>query len=378
MPLCLPKQALKVDYYSKGVFLAFLTINKINSVIFFGNTMLGIAALVYSVLLFSLYSRPAPGGDANVGHAYAMVYGNLFLLACFAAATIAIGSSGGFQWVGGSGNGRLLKVTLGLLCIVLALIVSAMVQNEGPSWLRLIFKFGAFALPAVVLLAGATLLNEGLRERLPTQFAQWSLKGVAGLGALMVAGFLLQQTASRLAATFRHLSRDPNELSDFEQGILQKIDTCDLQKNMIFLMIHTDRNNNPIVREKAIAKVKTRPDWQEELVRRLDTGWAEDVFTFLASNEVDDKTLFPDAVRKGILQQATIIRERIRQGGSFRGLGFDRSVRKVLTTVEKYEGMGVDFRPAMQTLRDALNGPPEAKEATADCKEALDKWLAKH
>jgi hypothetical protein len=56
-----------VDYYSKGVFLAFLTINKINSMILFGNMMLGIAALVYSVLLFSLYSRPAPGGDANVG-----------------------------------------------------------------------------------------------------------------------------------------------------------------------------------------------------------------------------------------------------------------------------------------------------------------------
>ena len=239
---------------------------------FFGNTMLGIATLVYSILLFSLYSRSAPGGDANVGYYYTIVYGNLFLLACFAAATIAIGLSGGFQWVGGSGAGRFLRVTLGLLCIVLALGVSAMGQNEGPSWLRLIFKFGAFVLPTVVILSGATLLNEGLRERLPTHFAQWSLIGIAGLGALMVAGFLLQQTASRVSGIFRHLNRDPNELDDFEQGILQNIDTCDLQKNMIFLMVHTDRNRNPIVREKAIAKIKTRPDWQEELVRRLDTG----------------------------------------------------------------------------------------------------------
>ncbi|MCC6411823.1 MAG: hypothetical protein IT270_09190 [Saprospiraceae bacterium] len=346
--------------------------------IFFGNLMLGIAALLYSVLLFSLYSRPAPGGDASVGHAYAIVFGNLLLLGCFAAATIAIGMSGGFQWVGGSGGSRFLKVTLGLLFIVLVLAVSAMGQNEGPSWLRLIFMFGAFVLPAVVILACATLLNEGLRENLPTHFAQWSLKGTAGLGALMVAGFLLQQTASRLSATFRHLNRDPNELSDFEQGILQNIENCDLQKDMIFLMVHTDRNRNPIVREKAIAKVKTRPDWQEELVRRLDTGWAEDVFTFLASNEVDDKSLFPEAVRKGILQQSTIIRERIRQGGSFRGVGFDGAVRNVLTTVEKYVGMGVDFRPAIKTLRDALNGPPEAKEATAASKKALDNWLTKH
>ena len=346
--------------------------------ILFGNLMLGIAALVYSVLIFSLYSRPAPGGDASVGHAYAIIYGNLFLLACFAAATLAIGASGGFQWVGGSGGRRFLKVTLGMLCIVLALGVSAMGQNEGPPSLRLIFKFVAFVLPVVVILAGAALLNEGLRERLPTHFAEWSLKGVAGLGALMVAGFLLQQTASYLSATFRRLTRDPNELSDFDQGILQNIDACDLQKNMIFLMVHTDRNRNPIIREKAIAKIKTRPDWQEELVRRLDTGWAEEVFTFLASNEVDDKTLFPDAVRKGVLQQATIIRERIRQGGSFRGVGFDSAVRNVLTSVEKYEGMGVDFRPAMQTLRDALNGPPEANEATAYGKKAMDKWLAKH
>ncbi len=346
--------------------------------VFFGNVMLAIAALVYSMLLFSLYSRPAPGGDASVGHAYAIIYGNLFLFACFAAATLAIGLSGGFQWVNGSAGGRFLKVTLGLFCIVLVLGISAMAQNEAPPGLRLIFKFGAYVLPAVVILAGAALLNEGLRERLPTHFPQWSLKGVAGLGVLIIAGFLLQQTASRVSATFRHLTRDPNELSDFDQGILQNIDTCDLQKNMIFLMVHTDRNRNPIIREKAVAKVKTRPDWQEELVRRLDTGWAEEVFTFLASNEVDDKTLFPDAVRKGILQQATIIRDRILESRSYRGLGFDSSVRNVLSTVDKFEGMGVDFRPAMQTLRDALNGPPEANEATAYGKKAVDKWLAKH
>jgi len=346
--------------------------------IFFGNTMLGIAAVVYSILLFSLYSRSAPSGDASVGYSYAIIYGNLFLLACFAAVTVAIGSSGGFEWVGSSGSGRFLKVTLGLLCIMLVLGVSAMGQNEGPLWLRLIFKFGAFVLPTLVIFSGAALLNEGLRERLPTHFAQWSLTGIAGLGALMVAGFLLYQTASRMYTIFRHLNRAPNEMSSFEKGILQNIDTCDLQKNMIFLMVHTDRQRNPIIREKAIAKMKTRPDWQEELVRRLDTGWAEDVFTFLASNEVDDKTLFPDAVRKGILQQAIIIQERIQEGGSFRGMGFEGPVKKVLTTVEKYEGMGVDFRPAMQTLRNALNGPPEADKATADSKKALDKWLAKH
>ena len=74
----------------------------------------------------------------------------------------------------------------------------------------------------------------------------------------------------------------------------------------------------------------------------------------------------------------TIIRERIRQGGSFRGVRFDRSVNNVLSTVEKYEGMGVDFQPAIQTLRGALNGPPEADAAIADSKKALDKWLAKH
>lgn len=344
--------------------------------IFFGNVMLGIAAFIYSILVFSLYSKPAPGGDASVGYAYAVIYGNLFLLASFAAATVAIGASGGFQWVGA--NWRFLKVTLGLLCIVLILGVSAMGQNEGPPALRSIFKFCALVLPVVVILAGAALLNEGIRERLPTNFAKWSLTGVAGMGALLVAGFLLQNTASSLSSVFRHLTRDPNELSDFDQGILQNIDKCDLQKDMIFLMVHTDRDRNPIIRERAVAKVKTRPDWQEELVRRLDTGWAEEVFTFLASNEVDDKTLFPDAIRKGILQQATIIRERIRESRSFRGLGFDVAVRNVLTTVEKYEGMGVDYRPALQTLRDALNGPPESEEATAVGQRALDKWLAKH
>ncbi len=49
----------------------------------------------------------------------------------------------------------------------------------------------------------------------------------------------------------------------------------------------------------------------------------------------------------------------------------------MLRTLAKFEGMGVDYRPAVQELRAALNEPTEIKKEKFKVAITLDEWLKK-
>ena len=194
----------------------------------------------------------------------------------------------------------------------------------------------------------------------------------------MAIGFLMMESARNAAA----ITQDK---SDFEQrnyqNHLDNIDSTDVMKEIVFILVYTDANQRQDVREKALAKIKSRPDWQEELVRRIQTDWAPEVFTFLASNEVDDKTLFLEAVKQGVLIQARLIRADIRKcrdGYDLYEGRFTWEVERVLRTVDKFEDMGVDYRPAVQEMRNALDERTSFEKPKLVAKGILEKWLKKH
>jgi len=112
-------------------------------------------------------------------------------------------------------------------------------------------------------------------------------------------------------------------------------------------------------------------------VRRLDSGWASEVFTFLASNEVDDKLLFPEAVRKDDLQQAEIIRKAFKESREMYDGQYGPEVVCMPRSVEKFEGMGVDFLPAVHELRAAFDQPSPFERINIRPAVFIDKWLKK-
>ncbi len=163
--------------------------------------------------------------------------------------------------------------------------------------------------------------------------------------------------------------------------MLQDIDSCDVLKDMVFILVMTDANHDPDVRNKAVSKVKTNPKWQEELIRLLESDWAPEAFNFLASNEVDDKSLFPEAVKLGVLNQARLIRESLRSVSHPSHLypeKFTWETERVLRTVDKFDNLGSDYRPAVQELRMAMDEHITFEKPVLNCVKILDKWLAKH
>lgn len=346
--------------------------------IILGNFFLAVAALVFLMMCNLIFFTKMPGGDAGVGYAWSLIMGIGAFSICLAIVTAIIGSQGGFSWVGSPGGQRTMFVLGGLLLILVGNGFFMMGENPSdmPAVLRPILKGIPTILPPLLLVGAAILLN-GKQAAVPA--IAYKLPIYAGLFVGIVAvGILLMANAQRSAA----ILQDRSDFNDrTHQNHLDNIDSTDVMTNGVFLYVLTDANHDKIVRERALAKIKSRPDWQEEIVRRLQNDWAPEAFNFLASNEVDDTTLFPEAVRQGVLIQARLVQEDIRKCRDKYDLyegRFTWEVERVLRTVDKFQGMGVDYRPAVQELRNALDERTSFEKPKLAGKGILDKWLKKH
>jgi len=344
-----------------------------------GNFFLGIAVLCFLWIAYYAYGSHPRSGDAGVGHAWALLIGVFGFVVCLGIVTILIGVNGGFSWVGSSGTTRLLFVLAGFIISMWGVVFFSM--GEGVGGLPKVVGFFVKLLPVLsvlsVLMSAFLLLNVSVRSNLPTLVWRMPIYIALCIG-LIPLGFHMGRRVLRTASAFVHIPVSRN--ADIQRR-LAEIDSTDLMKDGVFLYSATDANQPKAIRERALAKIKSRPDWQEELTRRLQNDWALEAFTFLASNDVDDKSLFLEPVREGVFIQARLIRENIRQCRDKYDLyegKFNWEIDRVIRAVDKFDGMGADYRPAMQELRNALDERTSFEKPKLPAKEELDKWLKKH
>ena len=323
--------------------------------------------------------KTAPrGGDAVVGYAWSLILGILAFSICMGVVTIIIGRDGGFSWVGNSGGLRFLLVLAGFILIMVGngfFIFGEGLGNINPA-IRQILKYIPAILGPLLIFSAFVLLNPGKISVVPILYKLPVYLGL--LTGILAMFFIMKQNArnetARIEAETEFDQRN-------HQNHLNQIDTADVMTNMASILIYTNGNQRQDVREKALAKIKSRTDWQEELVLLLQTDGSSEAFTFLAFNEVEDKTLFPEAIRYGIFNQAGFIRESIRRCRGDYDLYSSRflwEVERVLRTIDKFQGMGVDYRPAVQEMRNALDEPTSFKKPKLNATKILDDWLKKN
>ncbi len=344
-----------------------------------GNVFLGLAAIISILLIHLIYGNHARSGDAGVGYAWSLLIANFILVVCMGLVAIIVGLKGGFAWVGMPGTMRTVWVLGGFALSMLGMVFISMGEGMGgvPKILFYILKIAPMLVILSVLASGIFLLNEPMRGSLPP--IVWRLPIFVAIGfGLLSLGVIMAHKAHNSAAALQSYHQQKG--GQHEKN-LNHIDTTDVSKDLVFLLVYTDANHHPEVREKAIAKIKSRPDWQEELVRRLQNDWAPQVFIFLASNEVENKDMFLEPVRQGVLIQAKLIRENIRNCRDKYDLyegKFVWEVERVLRSVDKFHGKGMDYRPAVQELRKALNERTHFEKPKLAATKLLDKWLSKH
>lgn len=345
-----------------------------------GNLLLLLSALIYIALLNLLYFKTPPrGGDAVVGHAWGIIIVNGVFIISIVLAAIVIAVKGGFHWVGSTSASRFVWVTVSLLCILVTTTLSGLSKDEGdvPAYLRSIAAIIPFVIPPLLIFCGFVLMNQWpvhqLMYQLPLFFI--TATGVAGCIAFALA-YVMQQQAVLEA-------RKQDEIhfqNSNHQRMLNEIDSCDVTKNMVFILVFTDANQSPDIRKKAVEKIKTHPHWQQELVNRLNNDWAPEAFNFLASNDVDDPSLFKEAVKNGILIQAKLFRESIRRSSHpshfYPGL-FLWETERVIRTAERFKDGSHNYIEEMKELRAALDEPSEFSKPEFTATLLLNEWIKK-
>jgi hypothetical protein len=341
-----------------------------------GNCCLLLAALTSRQIMSSVFNYRAPhGGDGGAsGYSIWMLLIHVGLLAVLAVAAIAIGAKGGFDWISPNKIIRYFLVAAGLvLAVFMSLVSSDVAIGSETDWATRLSKFALVAIPLCLVLCGFILLNDRLREAVPIALYQWPLRLLL-TASVLLAGYALIESL---------FMGDKNSIQNYEaaEGIkamrLQEIAESDVENDLVRILEFTGAVYPEEVREKASAKVKTHPDWERKLIELMEDERAIQVFNFLSLNDVSDKKLFLNPVHTGVLYAAYWIRHNI-QGTSpsaFRPGMFDDEVNRVLRTVEKFEGQGLDYLPAVQEFRAAFDEPVGGKIMKLNGAAVLDQWI---
>lgn len=351
--------------------------------ILIGNILLLLASLFYFGLFIVLYVESKPHGDGLMGYGWAVILLNLGLILSMLLVSLLIAYKGGLNWIKGTGWTKFGWTALVVPGSLLTTAFCALMKYEpGPPtvFLKVISTLGPAVMPPILILSGFVLLNPGLLSRFPHSFLKWPLLLLAFYGALGILSGIVAWGADAIGRQSASKIYQQQQYSSNQQRMLNDIDSCDVLKNMVFILVFTDANQQDVVRTKALEKIKSHPDWQGELIRLIQTEWAPEVFTFLASNEVDNPPRFTEPVRLGFIQMSIVIRKRIRScthpSHFYKGM-FNWDIERVLKTAERFRTPDVNYGKEIREIRDAMNEPAEWDKPAFDCLPALNRYISK-
>ena len=348
-----------------------------------GNICLALAALISGIMIFVFFRyKPPVGGDGGVaGYPILVLVLNFIFLIALAGAAITIANRGGFDWISQNTFSKYILVLMGVLFAVITTTASSMVL-EHPDAASPILRMGSrvslVIIPLILVVTGLILLNQSIRDSVPVVLYKWPLLLCLLISIVGVSVSLLDYIKSN-----KNEATNPQTYENSESiaaGRLREIEELDVTNDFVRLLEFTGTMYPGQVREKATLKIKTHPDLQNELIRLLENDYPLEAFNFLQSNEVDDKSAFAEPINKGIIGAADWIRHSI-QGTSqsdFKSFHYKDEVDRVIKTVEKFDGLGVDYLPAIIELRSALDEPGPKENLKFDCAGTLDKWIESH
>lgn len=350
-----------------------------------GNLVLAISVFLLYSLLAALYSRNTlPGGDAGVSYIWGIIFLNLAFFACLSIVAIIIGWKGGFSKMPMSGYTMFIKITGLILISAIGTTIGGFLKNESsglPSMVQIVLKVAPIIIPSLLLILAVVLLNDSIAQIVPLTYVRYFANACFGLGVLVIFIALLSFLNESNENAIRTINQNQEDELRHNQQFIKDIESCDVTENLVAILVLTDSNHNQEVRTKAINKIKTNPNWQQELIRLMNTEMVAEVFTFLASNSVENVELFREPIRNGIVKEAEIIKKSIKDAYQPHHLYADQFVwdcERILRTVDKFQTNRSDYLAEIRLLRNALEQKAEVKKPNFNCTKLLDNWIKNH
>jgi hypothetical protein len=354
-----------------------------------GYLLFGITFLFYIGLISINISQPKTAGDAGMGYGLAL----FALSAGFALSslllTISVAWKEGFLWVSDQAVRRTWLVGAGWLFLAATTFACAVFkwewhEGEFPQYLRwLAVANGQLWIPLFMFVPYFMLLSLEIKSSVPVQAYSIPLMVGFTISAVCATGLLygwVKISAQSQAAQIQRIHEDDRRIHQEHLSYISEQKPTDPIVNILSL---TGRFHEEDVRTAAIAKIKEHPDWEADLIRLLDNEYYfSEVYTFIDGNKVDHPDLFPQPINRSILLMASQIKKQILEANNLQHWHFENyGIERLLRAIdEQFLNRGVDFRPAVVKLREALSTkPPERfKNVRFTITPVVDKWLKKH
>lgn len=353
--------------------------------VFFGLTM-----LFYIGLALLTASRPNLVGDGAMGYGLGLAFLGMGLTASSLTLTIMLLVKGNFQWLAGSSDARTALVLVAWLCTVLTTFFCAAFKWEWhesdllPEFLHwLAINHGQIWIPLLWLLACFFSLNSQLTLSLPLN----ALKGIFYVGLLLSSAYSIGLVVGYLRSSVENANRISTEnqqrVDYWHRQVLDEIAAHKPTDSIYGLLSQTTQVRPDDTRAAAVAKVKSHPTWEADLLALLKSEKSyREVYYFLDGNAVDHPQQFAEPLNQSIEWLAEDVKTSIAENNNLQNWTFDNhNIDNLLRAIDgPFLDKGVDFRPNVLRLKQALDTPlPEhVKGVRFTATDAVDAWLRKH
>ncbi|MEZ5043516.1 MAG: hypothetical protein R2828_26705 [Saprospiraceae bacterium] len=351
-----------------------------------GYIFFGFSLVFWMGLFFVNFSEPRMSGEGGMGYGLAIVALGLGFAISSLVLTISVANKGGFDWVGGP---RFFIIGAGWLCMAAATFACVAFKwewHEGEfspfiRWLSV--GHGQVWIPLLMFIPYFYLLNSELRVSVLPNIYKIPLMIGFVVSAMMSLGLLfgwLKMSAKQQQAQIEDLQNRDKKRHDEHLTYIAEQKPTDAILNIIAL---TGRFHDEDIRSAALAKIKEKPDWEDQLLKLLENEhYHTKTYTFLDGNKVDHPEKFLDPLNRSILRLADEIHKLIKDSNDLQDWHFEHfGIERLLRAIdEQFMNKGVDFRPAILKLQDALKTtPPERfKHVRFTVTPVVKHWLKKH
>ena len=352
-----------------------------------------ITALFFMGLAILTVSEPSRGVDSSMGYGWGAIILSLGFTLSSLILLLIVRSTGGLDWVAHEAGTRTALLIVFWLAMSITTFLGAILKLESfkehtsPPFLQaLAVGQPQLWVPFLWLMVCLLSLNPGWLSTLSLGWFNIPFWLGFSISTLFTAGLVVIYIHDSIQQTTAQVATRIDDEMRWHQQRLEQVAAHKPDDSIFGLLGFTNQYQDDDVRQAALAKIKSHPDWETQLLDLLaNPSSSYYVYSFLGSNPVGHPDAFIEPLNRSIALLSDDIkadingRETNLQNWTFDAYNIEHLLRALDT---QFGGQLVTFYPNVLKVQQALNTPgpyPEGdKRVRFDVTDVVDGWLKAH
>ncbi|QHV99329.1 hypothetical protein GJR95_31870 [Spirosoma endbachense] len=351
----------------------------------------GITTLLFLGLALFTVAEPGRGSESSIGYGWGAIILSLGFALSSLILLLIVRSRGGFDWVGHKAATRTALLVLFWLAMSITTFFGAILklesfkENTSPPFLQaLAVSQPQLWVPMLWLMVSLLSLNPGWVSTLSLGWFKLPFWLGFSISTLFTAGLVVVYIHDSIQRTTGQVATRNDDEKRWHQQRLDQVAAHKADDSIFGLLGFTNQYQADDVRQAALAKIKSHPDWEAQLLDLLaNPSSYQYVYSFLGSNPVAHPDAFIEPLNRSIGFLAEDIVADIKgRESSLQHWTFDSyTIEPLLRALDTQFGRQIElFYPNVLHVQQALKTPlPEVAQGVRfDVSPEVDDWVKAH